>query len=56
MGRNDGSRDTQSGKNGNKTDAAGRKEDWKNKNGPVIVVAVAVGLVVLMSVAMKTCG
>ena len=37
-------------------DEARRKEAWKNKNGPVIVVAIAVALVALVSVAMKTRG
>lgn len=35
---------------------AERNEEWKNKNGPVVIVAVAVLLIAAMAAAMKMCG
>ena len=37
-------------------EAKKKKEDWINKNGPVLIVAGLVLLIALMGVAMKMCG
>jgi hypothetical protein len=33
-----------------------KREEWKNKNGPVLIVGVAVLLIAALCVAMKMCG
>jgi hypothetical protein len=52
-----GDNDKNVGQQKSDADAAKKKkEDWMNRNGPVLIVAGLVLLIALMGVAIKTCG